>query len=33
VILDHSKLRAKLGSVRKTPYEQGILEELAWMKK
>jgi nucleoside-diphosphate-sugar epimerase len=32
VILDDSKLRAKLGTVQKTPYEGGIEKTLAWMR-
>ena len=31
VILDDSKLRAKLGEVKKTPYEEGIKQTLKWM--
>jgi nucleoside-diphosphate-sugar epimerase len=31
VLLDDSKLRAKLGTVQKTPYEAGIEKTLAWM--
>jgi nucleoside-diphosphate-sugar epimerase len=33
VILDDSKLRAKLGAVRKTPYDEGIRQTLEWMRK
>jgi hypothetical protein len=32
VILDDSKLRAKLGTVQKTPYQAGIEKTLAWMR-
>ena len=32
VILDDSKLRAKLGTVQKTSYEAGIEKTLAWMR-
>ena len=32
VILDDSKLRAKLGTVEKTAYEAGIQKTLAWMR-
>jgi nucleoside-diphosphate-sugar epimerase len=33
VILDDSKLIAKLGPVHKTPYDEGIRKTLEWMKK
>ena len=33
VILDDSKLRAKLGTVQKTSYEAGIEKTLAWMRR
>jgi nucleoside-diphosphate-sugar epimerase len=32
VLLDDSKLRAKLGAVRKTGYDEGIRQTLAWMR-
>jgi len=32
VILDDSKLRSKLGEVKKTPYEEGIKQTLQWMR-
>jgi nucleoside-diphosphate-sugar epimerase len=32
VILDDSKLAAKLGELRKTPYDEGIRRTLEWMK-
>jgi nucleoside-diphosphate-sugar epimerase len=32
VILDDSKLLAKLGTVRKTPYDEGIRKTLEWMR-
>ncbi len=32
VILDDSKLLAKLGAVRKTPYEEGIRKTLEWLR-
>jgi nucleoside-diphosphate-sugar epimerase len=32
VLLDDTKLRAKLGAVHKTPYDEGIRQTLAWMK-
>lgn len=33
VILDDSKLQAKLGNVRKTSYDEGIRQTLDWMRK
>ena len=33
VILDDSKLQAKLGTLRKTPYDEGIRQTLEWMRK
>ncbi len=33
VILDDSKLQARLGTVRKTPYDQGIRRTLEWMRR
>jgi nucleoside-diphosphate-sugar epimerase len=32
VILDDSKLKAKLGAIHKTSYDEGIQQTLAWMK-
>jgi nucleoside-diphosphate-sugar epimerase len=32
VILDDSKLRAKLGDIVRTPYDQGISDTLEWMR-
>ncbi len=32
VLLDDSKLRAKLGAPHKTPYDEGIRQTLAWMR-
>lgn len=32
-ILDDSELRATLGPIAKTPYEQGVRETIAWMKR
>jgi nucleoside-diphosphate-sugar epimerase len=32
VILDDSRLKATLGSVQKTTYEEGIQKTLAWMR-
>ena len=33
LILDDSKLLAKLGSVRKTPYDEGIRLTIEWMRR
>jgi len=33
VILDDSKLAAKLGGVKKTPYDEGIQKTVEWMRK
>jgi nucleoside-diphosphate-sugar epimerase len=32
VILDDSKLAAKLGGLRKTPYDEGIRKTVEWMR-